>query len=84
MAKNERTMQEINNAYFRKTAELGDLEFRLYRIPIQIDEIKRELLTLNKEADAAQARELKKQQDAAKAAADKVPKKAATQEGAQV
>lgn len=83
MAKTERTMQEINNAYFRKSAELGDLEFRLYRIPIQIDEIKRELLTLNKEADAAQAREVKKQQETAKAAADKVAKTSVDQ-GAQV
>jgi hypothetical protein len=68
-----RPVNTINQEYFRKAAELGDLQFRLeIGIPRSMEH---ELLTLNKEANEAQAYETKKEQEKALDAALKAKAK---------
>lgn len=66
-----RPINDINQDYYRKSAELGNLQFRLVRLPEQIEECEREMRKLNKEADEAQGAEMKKAQEKALVAAQK-------------
>jgi hypothetical protein len=77
MAKSQhRPVNTINQEYFRKAAELGDLQFRLeIGIPNSMEKVKRELLALNKEANEAQAYETKIEQEKALASALEAKKK---------
>lgn len=76
MAKSTRSIQDINNAYFRKSAELGHLEWQLKKIPGQIASIESEIREIDREMDRAQAQKLKDDQDEARAAAQKARAKA--------
>jgi hypothetical protein len=85
MAKStHRPVNTINQEYFRKAAELGDLQFRLeIGIPRSMEKVKHELLTLNKEANEAQAYETKKEQEKALEAALKAKAKEEIPQGVQ-
>jgi hypothetical protein len=80
MSKPNRPVQEINNAYFRKVAELGDLHWKVAKFTGQYSEgemarIESELRELDKEMDRAQAFLLKEQQDAARKTAEEAKSK---------
>lgn len=70
MSKPTRPIDQINNSYFRKAAELGNLEWKLHKLPGQIEAAKRELKELDTEMDRAQADKAKADQLKAKAAVE--------------
>lgn len=70
MSKPTRSIQEINNAYFRKASELGHLEWQLRKIPGQIASIDNDLKEIDKEMDRAQAAKTKEDQEKARATAE--------------
>lgn len=72
MSKPSRSIQDINNAYYRKAAELGDLEFKYDEMPGEMETIKSQLKELKKEMERAQAWALKEEQEKAKLEADKL------------
>jgi hypothetical protein len=63
MSKPKRSIQEINNEYFRRAAELGDLEWKYEKIPGQMETIKNMMKQLDAEMDRAQAWEAMERQE---------------------
>jgi chromosome segregation ATPase len=62
MAKSMREIKEIQQEYNQRRFDLGVLEWELEKIPKQIEDVKRQLRTLDHEADEAQRAQVKKEQ----------------------
>lgn len=61
MAKPTRTIAEINQDYFQTAAILGDLEWKMTKFPVQIEDLKRKLRTIDNEMDELQKVQAKAQ-----------------------
>ncbi len=62
MAKPVRPIPEINKDYNQKVATMGHLHWQLEKIPAQIESLKLELRTLDREADESQKQQIKEEQ----------------------
>lgn len=57
-----RSINEINKEYNQKVATLGHLQWQLDKIPSQMDVLKQDLKSLDREADLAQKQQIREEQ----------------------